>query len=105
MYYICLHVQSHLCNPWTVACQASLSVEFSRQEYWSGLPFSTPGDIPNPEIGPESPVSPVLAGRFFTTVINDYFLKFEIEYITVFKTFVAQLDPRSIQSESLWVGD
>ena len=68
MYYICLHVQSHLCNPWTVACQASLSVEFSRQEYWSGLPFSTPGDIPNPEIGPESPVSPVLAGRFFTTV-------------------------------------
>ena len=43
-------------------------MEFSRQEYWSGLPFPTPGDIPNPEIGPESPVSPVLAGRFFTTV-------------------------------------
>ena len=36
-------------TPWTIACQASLSVEFSRQEYWSGLPFSTPGDIPNPE--------------------------------------------------------
>ena len=36
--------------PWTVACQAPLSMEFSRQEYWSGLPFTTPGDLPNPEI-------------------------------------------------------
>ena len=50
-------------------------------------------------------VSPVLAGRFFTTVVNDYFLKFEIEYNTVFKTFGAQLYPGSIQSESLWVGE
>ena len=33
--------------PWTVACQASLSMEFPRQEYWSGLPFSSPGDLPN----------------------------------------------------------
>ena len=35
---------------WTVACQASLSMEFSRQEYWSGLPFLSPGDLPNPGI-------------------------------------------------------
>ena len=42
-------------TPWIVACQAPLSTEFSRQEYWSGLPFPSLGDLPNPEIGPESP--------------------------------------------------
>ena len=41
--------------PWTVACQAPLSMEFSRQEYWSGLPFPTPGDLPDPGIEPGSP--------------------------------------------------
>ena len=35
---------------WTVHCQAALSMEFSQQEYWSGLPFSTPGDLPDPRI-------------------------------------------------------
>ena len=40
---------------WTVACQASMSIGFSRQEYWSGLPFSPPGDLPNPGIEPRSP--------------------------------------------------
>ena len=39
-------------TPWTVACQAPLSMGFSRQEYWSGLPFSIPGDLPNPGIEP-----------------------------------------------------
>ena len=48
-------------TPWTVAYQAPLSMELSRQEYWSGLPFPTPGDLPNPGI------KPVLPG-FFTTV-------------------------------------
>ena len=42
-------------TPWTGACQASLSMGFSRQEYWSGLPFPSPGDLPNPAIKPESP--------------------------------------------------
>ena len=42
-------------TPWTVADKAPLSVEFSRQEYWSGLPFSSPGDLPNPGIEPGSP--------------------------------------------------
>ena len=42
-------------TPWTVAHQAPLSMEFSRQEYWSGLPFSFPGDLPDPEIEPGSP--------------------------------------------------
>ena len=62
----CAHSQGcvHLfATPWTVACQAPLSMEFSRQKYWSGLPFPSPGDLPNPGI---KPVSPALAGRFFT---------------------------------------
>ena len=42
-------------TPWPVACQAPLSMEFSRQEYWSGLPFSTPRDLPDPEIETGSP--------------------------------------------------
>ena len=42
-------------TPWTVAHRAPLSIEFSRQEYWSGLPFLPPGDIPHPGIEPRSP--------------------------------------------------
>ena len=42
-------------TPWTVAYQASPSMGFSRQEYWSGLPFPSPGDLPNPGIEPGSP--------------------------------------------------
>ena len=53
--------------PWTVAHQALLSIEFSRQEYQNGLPFHTPRDLPGPGIEPGSPVSPALAGGFFTT--------------------------------------
>ena len=41
--------------PWTIACQVSLSMGFSRQEYWSGLPFPSPGDLPEPGIEPRSP--------------------------------------------------
>ena len=44
-----------LCNPWTVARHAPLSMEFSRQEYWSGLPFPSPGDRPDSRIKPKSP--------------------------------------------------
>ena len=53
-------------TPWTVAHQASLSMVFSRQEYWSGLPSSTPGDLPKTGTEPTSLMSPALAGRFFT---------------------------------------
>ena len=42
-------------TPWTVAHQAPLSMGFSRQEYWSGLPFPSPGDLPDPDIEPRSP--------------------------------------------------
>ena len=48
--------------PSTIACQAPLSMGFSRQEYWSGLPFPSPGDLPDPGI---KPTSPALAGGFF----------------------------------------
>ena len=50
-----MRVLSCLATPWTVAYQARHSMEFSRQEYWCGLPFSTPGDLPNPVIKPRSP--------------------------------------------------
>ena len=51
-------------TPWTVAHQASLLMGFSRQEYWSGLPFPPPGDLPDPGI---KLASPALAGGFFAT--------------------------------------
>ena len=54
-------------TPQPVAHQTSLSMAFSRQEYWSRLPFPTPGDLPHPGIEPVSHASPVLAGRFVTT--------------------------------------
>ena len=63
----CLVVSNSFVIPWTVAHQAPLSVEFSRQEYWSGLPFSSPGDLPDPEIKPTSLKSRALAGGFFST--------------------------------------
>ena len=55
-------------TPWTVAHQAPISMGFSRQEYWSGLPFPTAGDLLDPVIEHESLASPAMAGRFFTTV-------------------------------------
>ena len=62
-----LSVVSDSAAPRTVALQAPLYMEFSSQEYWSGLPFPTP-DLPDPETEPVCPVSPALVGRFFTTV-------------------------------------
>ena len=55
-------------TPWTAACQAPLSMGFSRQEYWSGWLCPPPGDLPEPGIKPTSPVSPALAGRLFITI-------------------------------------
>ena len=53
-------------TPRTVARRTPLSMGFPRQEYWSGLPFPSPGDLPDPGIEPTSPAS---AGRFFTTAL------------------------------------
>ena len=67
--HVCAHsVMSDSATPWTVACrQAPLSMGFSRQLYWSGLPCSPPRDLPETWIEPASLMSPVLAGGFFTT--------------------------------------
>ena len=64
-YYI--YIYARVClfgTPWTIACQAPLSMEFFRQEYWNGLSFPSPGDLPDPGI---ELASPVWAGGFFTT--------------------------------------
>ena len=53
--------------PWSVTHQAPLSLGFPRQEYWSGLPFPSPGGLPHPGI---KPVSPALAGGFFTAELS-----------------------------------
>ena len=66
MVVVLSHVQL-FAAPWTIACQISLSMEFPRQEYWNGLPFPTPGDLPNLGIEPTFLASPPLADRFFTT--------------------------------------
>ena len=60
-------VVSDSATPWTVAHKAPLSMEFSGQGYWSGLPFPTLGHLPDPGIKPESLASLTLAGRFVTT--------------------------------------
>ena len=69
-FFVCALSLSHvqlLVTPWTVARQAPLSPGFFRQEYWSGLPYSLPGDLPHPGIKPSSLTSPALAGGFLIT--------------------------------------
>ena len=64
---MCACMLSHVwlfVTPWTGACQAPLSMEFSRQKYWSGFPFPSPEDLPSPGM---EPASHALASRFFTT--------------------------------------
>ena len=72
---LCVHAQSlsHVRlfeAPWTVAHLAPLPTAYSRQEYWSGVPFPIPADLPNPRIESASLVPPALAGVFFTTNIT-----------------------------------
>ena len=64
--WACVRAQSYpsSATPWTVACQAPLSMGFPRQEYWNWLPFPSPGAVPNPGI---KPASPAVAGEFFTS--------------------------------------
>ena len=57
---MCVKSPPTLGNPMTCGCQAPLSIGFPRQEYWSGLPFPPPGDLPEPGIEPESPMAPAL---------------------------------------------
>ena len=65
----CLVIKScpTFATPWTIALHAPLPMRFPRQEYWHGLPFLSPGDLPYPGIKHTSPVSLALAGEFFIT--------------------------------------
>ena len=65
---VCSVISDSFVIPWAVACKAPFSVEFSGQEYWSGLLFLSPGDLPDPGMELLSPLSPALAGTFFITV-------------------------------------
>ena len=68
--YVCvLSLVKLFAIPWTVAHQTPLSMEFSKQEYWIGLPCSPPGDLLNPGVKPAFLMSPALAGVFFTTAL------------------------------------
>ena len=71
LFHVCLlshfsHVQLFV-TPWTISCQAPLSMESSRQESWSGYPFPSPGDLLDPEVELASPMSLALAGGLFAT--------------------------------------
>ena len=85
------HVQ--LCvTPWTVAHQAPLSMEFSRQKYWSGLPHPPPGDLPNPGIEPKSfvlqadsiPLSHQGSPMYMYTYMNMYMCMYMYTYMFIF---------------------
>ena len=86
------HVQ-HFATPWTVAHQASPSMEFSRQEYWSGLLFPSPGDLPDPGIEPGSPTLQAdaflykmwweLADSIITLFCIFFFFAVFIEFVTI----------------------
>ena len=98
VYYKCHAMLSHFSRVqlfvtlWTVACQAPMSTGFSRQEYWSGLLFPSPGDLPDPGIKPVSLTSPAVAGGFFTTsttweapiITNVYYIYNEREMREIF---------------------
>ena len=97
-------------TPWTVACQAPLSMGFSRQECWSCLSFPSPGDLPDQGIEPVFPTFAGIAGRLFTTeppgysmiVLNIFQGSIEILNITVVleKTLESPLDCKEIQPVS-----
>ena len=88
-------VMSDSVTPWTVAHQASLSMVFFRQEYWSGLPFSPLEDLPDPRIEPNSLVSPALAGRLFATAPAGKTLKGSWSVIKIPKDCLAPVAVKS----------
>ena len=104
-------------TPWTVALQASLSMGFPRQEYWSGLPFLSPGNLPDPGIKPMPPESSALAGGFFTTVPHRkplVFLQFSsVQSLILYDLMDCSMPALSVHHQLLgftqthvhWVGD
>ena len=71
VYMLCRFSHVWLCaSPWTVACQAALSMGFSRQEYWTGFPCPSPGDLPKQEMEPEPLTYPALVGRWLDGITD-----------------------------------
>ena len=81
--------------PWTAARQAPLSVGFFRQEYWSGLPFLPPGDLPDPGIKPVSPVSPALQADSLPTEPSHQLLNIEMLLIWLVRAAAPSWPPTS----------
>ena len=82
--------------PWTVALQAPLFIEFSRQEYWSGKPYTSPGDLPNPGIKPRSPALQanfLLLSHQGNSYFKDHYLSFILEMIPMNSFFLPEKCP------------
>ena len=82
IYFVCLILIAKSCltlvTPWTIAHQALLSMGFSRQEYWSGFPFPSPGDLPNPGIEPRSPALQVM---IYWLSLKEIYLKYTLDIL------------------------
>ena len=94
---------------WAISCQASLSMGFSRQEYWTGLPSPTPEGLPDPGIEPASLKSPALAGKFFTTNATSEVLVSAFKFTTKRKKIIdfisIQLTSKSVSlNNQVYVG-
>ena len=92
---MCAHLLSRVqlfVTPWTVVHQASLSMVFSRQEYWSGLPFPSPGDLPNPEIEPASLVSPAFPTEPQRSPILTLIFHYSIRGYPCYKPYHLKMD-------------
>ena len=74
-------------TPWTVTCQTPLSMEFSKQKYWSRLPFASAGNLPDPGIKPMSLRSPALAGRFFINHIHTHKHSIHSKFLSKFSPY------------------
>ena len=103
------HVTDHVLIMFGVtAHQAPLSMELSRQEYWSGLPFLTPGDLLDPGIKPMTLMSPAVAGRFFTTapprkpMYRDLklSLKIKTEITKISRVFISSREIGNVKNET-----
>ena len=82
---------------WTVVLQAPLSMAFSRQDYWSGLPFPLSGDLPDPGIEPSSLMSPALGGGFFTTSAMTMILDNALSFLP---PWLSSLNPWPVNTQS-----
>ena len=89
-------VMSIFVSPWTVAHQVPLFMEFSRQEYWNGLPFPSPGTLPDPGI---EPASPALASRLFVTEPDKMWL---LCYLGLFAATVCWPSLALLLSKTVW---